>query len=74
VDEKDIHKDPNHVMMVKKTTHFNKKGGDKKKGKSKAGGEYHMLRKSKVPKPDTKNDVECFFYKEKGHWKRNFPM
>ena len=49
------------MMMVKKTTHLKKeKGGGKARKASK---------KSKASKPET----ECFFYKEKGHWKRNCP-
>jgi hypothetical protein len=27
----------------------------------------------KKERPRPKTDAECFFYKEKGHWKRNCP-
>ena len=32
-----------------------------------------MLFRSKASKPGPKRETECFFCKEKGHWKRNFP-
>ena len=74
VAEKDIQKDANHVMLVKKTTHFKKKAGKKKKkGSSKAAGEARTPGKGKDPKSNPKLDAECFFCKEKGHWKRNCP-
>ena len=61
VAEKDIQKGTNHVMMVKKTTHFKKaKGTGKNKGRK-------ASKKSKTPKPSLKPDAECFFCKEKGH-------
>ena len=65
VAEKDIQKGTNHVMMVKKTTHFKKaKGGGKARKTSK---------KSKASKPGPKPETECFFCKENDHWKRNCP-
>jgi hypothetical protein len=52
-------------------TQFKKKNsGSKKKWSSKGVGSSHMPRKER-PRP--KADAECFFCKEKGHWKRNCP-
>jgi hypothetical protein len=48
VAQKDIQKDNNHVMMVKKTTHFKQKVGHKKNGSSKGTSEAHTPRKSKI--------------------------
>jgi hypothetical protein len=66
--ESGIRKDTNHVMMVNKTTKFKCKGKSKKKVKSKDAGETDTPRKSKIGHTP---DEECFFCKEKGHWKRN---
>ena len=71
VAEKDIQKNTNHVLMVKKTTQFKKKkNGSKKKGNSKGAGPSYTPKKER---PGPKADTECFFCKEKGHWKRNCP-
>ena len=53
------------MMMVKKTTQFKKAKGGGKARKTK--------KKSKASKPGPKPETECFFCKEKGHWKRNCP-
>ncbi len=58
----------NHVMMVNKTTSFKKKSKAKKKGKSKGASKTDTPGK---PKGGAASDSECFFCKEKGHWKRN---
>jgi len=63
-----IQKDANHVMMVNKTQSFKKKGKAKQKGKSKGAGKTGANGK---PKSGASSDTECFFCKEKGHWKRN---
>ena len=63
-----IQKDANHVMMVNKTQSFKKKGKAKKNGKSKGVGKTGANGK---PKSGASSDAECFFCKEKGHWKRN---
>src|SRR3954462_9418981 len=58
--------DPNYTLTVSKTTSFKKKG--KTKGKS-AG---KTVAKTKKPSGNGPNkDTECFYYKAKGHWKRN---
>jgi hypothetical protein len=65
--ESGIQKDVNNVT-VNKTTNFKKKAKSKNNGKFKAACEIATPRKPKAgPTPDT----ECFFCKEKGHWKRN---
>jgi hypothetical protein len=74
VAEKDIQKDTNHVMMVKKTTHFKKQRSEPKNmGASKGVGPSHAPKKPKNPKAGPNADVDCFFCKEKGHWKMNYP-
>jgi hypothetical protein len=68
--EVDIKKD-NHVLMVNKTTSFKRAKGAKgsfKKGSGKRVAPTEKKLKSR-PKPDT----ECFYCKDKGHWKRNCP-
>jgi hypothetical protein len=49
-----------HGTQLKKK----KKSGLKKKGSSKGAGSSHMPKKER---PGPKDDVECFFCKEKGH-------
>jgi hypothetical protein len=66
----DIKKD-NHMLMVNKTTSFKKAKGTKvsfKKGSDKRAAPTEKKLKS-GPKPNT----ECFYCKDKGHWKRNCP-
>jgi hypothetical protein len=67
--ERDIQKNTNNVLLVKHSTQFKKKkSGSKKKGKSKGTGSSRTPMKDR---PEPKADAECFFYKEKGHWKGN---
>src|SRR4051812_40446787 len=61
----------NHVLMVNKTPSF-KKGKGAKKSFKKGSGKRVAPAEKKLksgPKPDT----ECFYCKDKGHWKRNCP-
>src|SRR4051812_22002898 len=68
--EVDIKKD-NHVLMVNKTTSFKKAKGAKNSFKKGIGKRVAPAEKKLKygPKPDT----ECFYCKDKGHWKRNCP-
>ena len=62
------------MFMVNKTVEF-KKSSNKEKGKEgipKKGGKPVVTHR-KAPKPEPKPDVECFYYKGYGHWKRNYP-
>jgi len=68
--EVDIKKE-HQVLMVNKTTSFKSKGKKGKKGNFKRGKGKHVATTSKNPKPGPKPDTECFYCKEKGHWKRN---
>ncbi|KAK1641557.1 hypothetical protein QYE76_059362 [Lolium multiflorum] len=61
-------KKEHQVLMVNKTTSFKKQG--KSKGKFKKGGKKVATPPMK-PKNGPKPDAECYYYKEKGHWKRN---
>ncbi|KAK1694421.1 hypothetical protein QYE76_011118 [Lolium multiflorum] len=61
-------KKEHQVLMVNKTTSFKKQG--KSKGKFKKGGKKVATLPMK-PKNGPKPDVECYYCKEKGHWKRN---
>ncbi|KAK1697271.1 hypothetical protein QYE76_013968 [Lolium multiflorum] len=61
-------KKEHQVLMVNKTTSFKKQG--KSKGKFKKGGKKAAMPPVK-PKTGPKPDAECYYYKEKGHWKRN---
>ncbi|KAK1619382.1 hypothetical protein QYE76_024899 [Lolium multiflorum] len=54
--------------MVNKTTSFKKQG--KSKGNFKKGGKKAVAPPMK-PKAGPKPDAECYYCKEKGHWKRN---
>ncbi|XP_044457403.1 uncharacterized protein [Triticum aestivum] len=58
-----IQKDTNHV--TKKTTSF------KKKGKVKNGKGVSKTDTKGKPKRGPTKETECFFCKDKGHWKRN---
>jgi hypothetical protein len=68
VAEKDIQKSTNNVLLVRHSTQFKKKSGSKKKGNSKGTGPSRMPKKGR---PGPKANAGCFFYKDKGHWKRN---
>ena len=60
------------VLMVNKTTRFNKQGKPKKKGNFKKGNKKDAvpIKKHKVgPKLDT----DYFNFKGEGHWKLNCP-
>ncbi|KAK1619804.1 hypothetical protein QYE76_025321 [Lolium multiflorum] len=61
-------KKEHQVLMVNKTTSFKKQG--KSKGKFKKGGKKAATPPVK-PKTSPKPDAECYYCKEKGHWKRN---
>ncbi|KAK1682786.1 hypothetical protein QYE76_043634 [Lolium multiflorum] len=60
-------KKEHQVLMVNKTT-VSKQG--KSKGKFKKGGKKAATPPMK-PKNGPKPDAECYYCKEKGHWKRN---
>ncbi|KAK1699044.1 hypothetical protein QYE76_015741 [Lolium multiflorum] len=60
-------KKEHQVLMVNKTTSFKKQG--KSKGKFKKGGKKAATPPMK-PKNGPKPDAECYYCKEKGHWKR----
>ncbi|KAK1626199.1 hypothetical protein QYE76_000514 [Lolium multiflorum] len=62
-------KKEHQVLMVNKTTSFKKQG--KSKGKFKKGGKKAATPPMK-PKNGPKPDAECYYCKEKGHWKRNY--
>ncbi|KAK1679616.1 hypothetical protein QYE76_040464 [Lolium multiflorum] len=61
-------KKEHQVFMVNKTTSFKKQG--KSKGKNKKSGKKAATPPVK-PKSGPKPDAECYYCKEKGHWKRN---
>ncbi|KAK1686099.1 hypothetical protein QYE76_046947, partial [Lolium multiflorum] len=61
-------KKEHQVLMVNKTTSFKKQG--KSKGKFKKGGKKAATPPVK-PKNGPKPDAECYYCKEKGHWKHN---
>ncbi|KAK1615067.1 hypothetical protein QYE76_020584 [Lolium multiflorum] len=61
-------KKEHQVLMVNKTTSFKKQG--KSKGKFKKDGKKAATPPMK-PKNGPKPDAECYYCKEKGHWKRN---
>jgi hypothetical protein len=64
VAEKDTQKNTNHVMMVKKSTHFKKKKFRGKKTKAEA---HRTPNKGKAPKAGPTPYAKCFFCKEKDH-------
>jgi hypothetical protein len=59
--------------MVNKSTEFKKNGRKTKgpKGKRPQKGGNYVAGPPKAPK--AKPEVTCFYYKEDGHWKRNYP-
>ncbi|KAK1664499.1 hypothetical protein QYE76_052658 [Lolium multiflorum] len=61
-------KKEHQVLMVNKTTSFKKQG--KSKGKNKKSGKKAATPPVK-PKAGPKPDAECYYCKEKGHWKHN---
>jgi hypothetical protein len=66
----DIKKD-NHVLMVNKTTSFKKAKGVK--GSFKKGSGKRIAPTEKKLKYGPKPDTQCFYCKDKGHWKPNCP-
>ncbi|KAK1682290.1 hypothetical protein QYE76_043138 [Lolium multiflorum] len=61
-------KKEHQVLMVNKTTSFKKQG--KSKGKNRKSGKKAAAPPVK-PKAGPKPDAECYYCKEKGHWKHN---
>ncbi|KAK1627535.1 hypothetical protein QYE76_001850 [Lolium multiflorum] len=64
-------KKEHQMLMVNKTTSFKKQGKPKKEN-FKKGGKKAAAPPEK-PKAGPKPDAECYYCKEKGHWKRNCP-
>ena len=64
-------KKEHQVLMVNKTTSFNKKAKGNK-GDSRKNGKQ-VVAQVKKPKSGPKPETECFYYKGTGHWKRNCP-
>src|SRR4051812_49252470 len=68
-------KKEHQVLIVNKTTNFNKGKGKKnfkKDGKGVAAP--GKLAAGKKPKNGPKPETECFYCKGNGHWKRNCPQ
>ncbi|KAK1670507.1 hypothetical protein QYE76_058666 [Lolium multiflorum] len=65
-------KKEHQVLMVNKTTSFKKQGKPNNKGNFKKSGKKAVAPPVK-PKAGPKPDTECYYCKEKGHWKRNCP-
>ena len=59
------------VLMVNKTTSFKKKGKGKK-GNFKKNSKQ-VAAQEKKPKTGPKPKTECFYCKQTGHWKQNYP-
>jgi hypothetical protein len=68
--EVDIKKD-NYVLMVNKTTSFKKAKGAK--GSFKKSSSKRVAPTEKKLKYGPKPDTECFYCKDRGHWKCNCP-
>src|SRR3990170_630129 len=64
-------KKEHQLLMVNKTTSFNKKGKGKK-GNFKKNSKQ-VATPGKKPKAGPKPETECFYCKGTGHWKRNCP-
>jgi hypothetical protein len=56
-----------HVMAVQNKPNLKKGKSQKKKGKARDT----VSKPNQKPKAGLAADVECFYYKELGHWKRN---
>ena len=65
-------KKEHQVLMVNKTTSFKKKGKGKK-GNFKKNDKQDAAQVKK-PKSGPKPEIECFYCKGTGHWKRIYPM
>ena len=59
------------MLIVNKTTSFKKKGKGMK-GNFKKNGKK-VVTPMKKPKAGPKPEIECFYYKGNGQWKRNYP-
>jgi transposase InsO family protein len=72
--EADMKKGVSHVLAVSEGGRKVKKGKGKSKRKGDAKGKAQM-EISSTPKAKTKvpSDVECYYCKNKGHWKRSCP-
>src|SRR3954463_14241404 len=64
-------KEKHQVLMVDKTTSFNKRAKGKK-GNFKKNGKQ-VAAQVKKPKSGPKPETKCFYCKGTGHWKRNYP-
>ena len=64
-------KKEHQVLIVNKTTNFKKKSKGKK-GNFKKDGKQ-VATPGKKPKAGPKPEIECFYYKENGHRKQNYP-
>ena len=60
--EAGVRRENNQVLMVSQTTPFKKKKNRKGKG----------AKTQDKPKEAAQSKSQCFFYKRKGHWKRNY--
>ena len=60
--------------MINKTVDFKKSGGRAKgsKWRQRRDGKPAAFT-SRMPKSRQKPGIECYYCKEDGHWKRNFP-
>ena len=58
--------------MVNKTTRFKKKGKWNKKGNFKKNGKQ-VNAQEKKPKSGPMPESKCFYFKQTGHWKQNYP-
>ena len=65
-------KKEHQVLMVNKTTSFKKNGKGKKKGNFKKNSKQ-VAAQEKKPKSGPKPETECFYCKQTGRWKRNYP-
>ena len=65
-------KKEHQVLMVNKTTSFNKKGMGKKGNFNKNGKK--VVTPTKKPKDEPKPETECLHCKGNGHWKRKYPQ
>jgi len=64
-------KKEHQVLMVNKTSSFKNKGKGKT-GNFKKNGKQ-VVTPMKKPKAGPKLEIECFYCKGTGHWKRNYP-
>jgi hypothetical protein len=70
--EEDMNKGSGNVLAVSSAGKKIKKCSKRmSKGKGKGKGQVVT---SSASKPKVVSDVECFYYKKRGHWKRNCPQ